>query len=121
VTQSFIRTTLFVTGGLLIWAADFIFTYVVAAVACARGFTGWSVLGMNAVRVTIVLATVIAATLTGGLAWTARRMHRRALDARQNGSSEVFLAFMALAVSGLALIAILWNGFASFLRPHCPT
>jgi hypothetical protein len=34
----FTGTAFFVTGGLLVWAADFLFLYVFAALSCERGF-----------------------------------------------------------------------------------
>jgi hypothetical protein len=41
----FASTTFLITGGLLVWMADFVFVYVFVAVACARGFADIVILG----------------------------------------------------------------------------
>jgi hypothetical protein len=112
---SFARTTFFVTGGLLVWAADFLFIYGFAALACARGFHTMSMLGIGIVPFASTVATVVAASVTAVLVVTAfRARHRRA------GETRTFIAASALGAGALSLIAIVLIGLpAALLRGTC--
>ena len=107
---SFARTTFFVTGGLLVWAADFLFIYVFAALACARGFAGHSVLGIGIVPFASAVATVAAFAATAALVAAANRDRRRRL-----GESRAFVVRAALAAGALALIAVALTGLPGAL------
>lgn len=113
----FLRTALFVMAGLLIWSVDFAFTYVFAAVACARGFAGRSVLGMGIVPFAIVAATIVCAAAAGAVLWRALHGYRQARRA-STADTEQFLLFTAFTVAALSLLAILWNGLAAWV-PAC--
>lgn len=98
----FTSTTFLLTGGLLVWIADFAFVYVFAAVACARGFADVDVLGLPIVPVVTTLASLCAGLAT---AWLLRRGYRirsgPAID-----ESQSFIGFVALATCVIALIAL---------------
>jgi hypothetical protein len=112
---SFARTTFFVTGGLLVWAADFLFIYGFAALACARGFHTESMFGIEIVPFASAAATVVAASLTTVLVLRAfRSRHRRA------GETRTFIVSAAVGAGALSLIAIVLIGLpAALLRGTC--
>jgi hypothetical protein len=89
----FTSTALLLTGALLVWIADFAFVYVFSAVACARG------LGVSLIPAVTTLASLIAGIAT---VWIWRRGY---CAHRANGPSQ-FIAFVTLATSTIALVAL---------------
>ena len=113
--QSFARTALFLAAGLLVWAADFLFIYVFAALACARGFDGTYVLGVGVVPFASAAATAVALALSAMLVVVARRGH-----GRRKGDARAFTMQAALAACALALIAIALTGMpGALVRGTC--
>lgn len=111
-THRFTPTALFVCGGLLIWAADFMIIYVVAAIACARDFAAITIAGLPFVAAfgTALTAGAVAATvLLMGVA--TRRLRAQG----QSEQSVRFIYFLAGAIGGLSLIAILFNALPAWL------
>ena len=102
-------------SGLIAWAAQFTLIYGVAAVACARGYGGAS--GPGLVRLAIVAATLLALGATGLVLARALRERRRMGD--DTHPTDRFLADTTLLVSGLSLVAILWQGFPALIVPAC--
>jgi hypothetical protein len=113
-TDRFPRTALFTAAGLLIWAADFLFIYIFAALACARGFADVTVLGAGIVPLASFVATVFALGATGAIiAAGARR-------AEKTGSgSGAFLGALAAIAALVALIAIVFTGLPGLLLGTC--
>lgn len=108
----FTPTLFFIWGGLLVWAADFLFVYVFAALACARGFVDQRVAGFPIVPFAITLASIVALLATAALMWRAlRRAHG---NARADEHSR-FILFLAIALSALALVAIVWTALPPLL------
>lgn len=104
----------FLCGGLLIWAALFLFTYVFAAIACARGFSYADWLGLSVVPLLLIAAAVAA---LGGLHALARRIDALlARSGRRSEDTERLVADVAAIVCGLALIAIVWNTLPLLLQ-----
>jgi hypothetical protein len=101
--RTFPRTAFYAAGGLLIWAADFLFIYAFAAIACARGYEDTTVLGVGIVPLASVVATVIAAAASGAIFLSGRREARPAVADAANGG---FLPGLAAIAALLALIAI---------------
>lgn len=113
-TRGFPRAALFAAAGLLIWAADFLFVYVFAAIACARGFDGVTVLGARVVPLASAAATLVALIATGlVIAAGARRA------ATGDPSNGAFLGAVAMATALLALIAIVFTGLPGLLLRSC--
>lgn len=103
----FARSVRLLCGGLLVWAAVFIATYVYVAIACARGFSYalWSGLG-----VVPALSLAAAAVGLGVLYVIARRADRlRDAVARRADDTQRVVSRVALIVCGLGLIAIVWH------------
>ena len=114
--RKFTPTTLLIWSGLLIWAADFLFVYVFAALACARGFAGLQVLGFAIVPFATVLASVAA------LAATTIMLMRSLRRAREASSEErvQFVLFLTAALCALGGVAIVWSALPPLLlRTGC--
>jgi polyferredoxin len=94
--RHFGSTAFLLMGALLVWIADFVFVYVFAAVACARGFGA-----------SLVPAVTTAASLTAGVVtiWLLRRGYRAQ---RMSAIDEQgrFIAFVTLATGAIALVAL---------------
>ena len=107
-------TALFTAAGLLIWAADFLFIYIFAAIACARGYADLTVFGAGIVPLVSFVATVAALVATG---LVIRAGARRA--GTGGPSSGAFLGGVAAIAALLALIAILFTGLPVLLLRTC--
>jgi hypothetical protein len=115
----FIRKSLFMMGGLLVWAAQFTTVYVFNALACARGFAERQVLGIGIVPFVVGAASLLAfaATLAVLLAALWRRGPAQAsLDERP---VDGFLRYTTVAIAALSLVAIAWNALPAFVVPPC--
>jgi hypothetical protein len=99
----------------VLWAAQFTIVYGLTAVACARGWYGHALLGLDVVRAGIAGATVLALVATGLVLWQtlARRAHA------PGDESERFIAGVTLWVCGLSLLAIAYNGVPALILPAC--
>jgi hypothetical protein len=102
----FTSTTFLIWGGLLTWAAYFLFVYVFAAVACARHFANLSVVGLPIVSLVTGASTVIALGATIALTRFATR---------RLAATSAFARFLALALGALAVICILWVALPSLV------
>ncbi len=103
-THRFTPTALLLCGGLLIWAADFLIVYVVAAVACAKGYAASSIAGVPFVTFIGTSVTLLAGLATAALV---RVVLGRWRD-RDDGPSG-FMYFLALTISLIALLAMFFN------------
>ncbi|MES2563522.1 MAG: hypothetical protein V4637_12425 [Pseudomonadota bacterium] len=107
-TSHFTVSTLRISSGVIIWAIHFFAIYSFAALICARGLAAARWLGIGGVPLAIGVATVIAA---GALVIMIASALRR-------GTSS-FIEWMSAALAALALIAVLWEGFAVAMVPAC--
>jgi hypothetical protein len=115
----FIRKSLFMMGGLLVWAAQFTTVYVFNALACARGFAGLRVFGMGVVPFVVGAVSLLAfgATVVLLLAALWRRGPVRA--SREENPADDFLRYTTVAIAALSLVAIPWNALPAFIVPPC--
>jgi hypothetical protein len=95
-------TTFLITGGLLIWMADFVFVYVFVAIACARGFADVVILSWPLVPVVTSVASLAAAAFTF---WLLLRGYREKQRAAADAPAR-FFGFVTFATSGFALVAL---------------
>lgn len=117
--EDFIRRSLFMIGGLLVWAAHFGVVYVFNALACARGFVGTSVLGFGLVPFVVVATTILALAAAGAILLLAYR-HTFATSASPDEKPvSDFLRYTTMAVAALSLVAIAWNGLPALIVPPC--
>jgi hypothetical protein len=114
--RSFPRTAFYAAGGLLIWAADFLFIYVFAAIACARGYADTTVLGIGIVPLAGAIATLLAAGASAAIFLAGRREARPAVADSANGG---FLPGLAAIAALLALIGIVFTGLPALLLRTC--
>jgi hypothetical protein len=104
-------------SGFLAWAAQFTVVYGVTSVACARGFAETRLAGLPLVPFTILAAT--AAALAGtGLALARALALGRGAAAGMDPATR-FLNQATVLTSGLALVAIAWQGLPVLLVPPC--
>ena len=103
------------TSGLVVWAVQFTIVYGLTAAACARGWHGHALLGLDVVRAGIAAATLVALVATGLVLWRtlARRKHA------PGDESERFIAAVTLWGCGLSLLAIAYNGVPALILPAC--
>jgi hypothetical protein len=115
----FIRKSLFMIGGLLIWGGHFGVVYVFNALACARRFADTAYFGFGIVPLTVSVATIIAllATLCVLLLALWRRGPARA--ARDEKPVNDFMRYTTITIAGLSLVAIAWNGLPALIVPAC--
>jgi hypothetical protein len=113
--QRFGATTFFLTGGLLIWLTTFCFVYVFAAVACARRFADVQIADVGIIPLTTTLASLLAGAATAALITFARkRLRDEQVDAHAR-----FIDFVALAVSAIALVALVWLALPPLMIAGC--
>lgn len=112
VQHRFAPTAFFIWSGLLVWAADFLLVYVFAALACARGFAHLQIAGFSIVPFVTTLVSIVALLATAALMWPALRRARNGPSSDQHSQ---FILFLAIALSALALIAIVWTGLPPLL------
>lgn len=104
-------------SGLVAWAAQFTIIYGFAAVVCARGYGSLSVLGVGIVPFTILVATLLALGGAGlALLLALRDRGQRSADTHP---TDRFLIDTTLVVSGLSIVAILWQGLPALIVPAC--
>ncbi|MDQ8732164.1 hypothetical protein [Bradyrhizobium sp. LHD-71] len=114
---AFIRKSLFVLGGLLIWAAHFGFVYIFNALACARNFHELRLFNLGIVPLAIGLGTALAAAAVLTLLVVAVGAPSRIVGTQEPSAS--FLSQLAAAVALLSLLAIGWSGLPALLVPPC--
>lgn len=112
----FTATSFLVVGGLLVWMADFVFVYVFAAVACARGFADVSLLGLPVVTLATLLSSLIAAAIT---VLIVRRGYRLSSAVDMDEHTR-FIGFVTWAGGGLALVALVLLVMPVLVMSACP-
>ena len=116
---AFAPRILLITGGLLIWAAAFLFNYVFAAIVCARGLADVQLLGIGLLTLVLTSVNLIA---IAGLTLVARRARRvgRASSAPGAATRDGAAASIACIVCLLGGIAIVWNALPPLVvGAHC--
>lgn len=106
----FTLTTMFICGGLLIWAADFLLVYVIAAIACAKGFASGTIAGVPFVAFVATLITLGAIAATVLLL----RIAIRKLRAHTQEANRFIYALTA-SIAGMAILAMFYNVLPAWL------
>ena len=121
VARAFERDSLFsVIAGPLVWTAHFLSLYIFTAIACAKGFFHEEILGMRVVQLFGAAVTVLAVVLIldaillsyrrwRGMPWDGRHDPLPPHDANDVASRRRFMAYAGFLLSGLALIATIWE------------
>jgi hypothetical protein len=118
-SERFVPTTLYLTAGLLIWAANFLVTYVWVALVCARGWADVSVIGISVTAAGVLIPTVLAIAATGMVLYRARARYQANGKNKAERDSSRFIDFIAAAGAGVSLIAIVWNAFVAAVPSGC--
>ncbi|WP_230530877.1 hypothetical protein [Microvirga roseola] len=116
---NFIRRSLFMSGGFLIWGAHFGVVYIFNALACARLFAGQTYFGFGVVPLTVSILTILA--LAAVLAVLLLALWRRgpARTSRDDKPVNDFMRYTTITIAGLSLVAIAWNGIPALIVPPC--
>lgn len=121
VARAFERDSLFsLIAGPLVWTAHFLTLYIFTAIACAHGFFHQEVLGVRVVPLVGGAVTLVAVALILDAAVLSYRRWRGMPsegqpaplpphDANDVASRRRFMAYAGLLLSGLALIATIWE------------
>jgi hypothetical protein len=131
VARAFERDSLFgLIAGPLVWTAHFLTLYVFTAIACAHGFFDHQVLGTNVVRLVGGAATLVAVILildAGFVSW--RRWRGEPVvgqpeplpphDTNDVASRRRFMAYAGLLLSGVSLIATVWESLPLVFFASC--
>lgn len=129
VARAFERDSLFsLIAGPMVWTVHFLTIYVFTALACARGFFDLEALGLPIVPLVGGAVTLVAVALivdAGVLSW---RRWRGALtlgeprpphDDNHPASRRRFMAYAGLLLSGIALIATVWEALPILFFTTC--
>lgn len=117
--RPFPRTAFFIVGALLIWAADFLFLYVFAALACARGYSDVAVMGINVLPFATGVSTGIALIASAVLFITARRRAGSLMPDGGGGTNVAFIGGAACVAVLLAVIAIVFTALPGLMLRTC--
>lgn len=102
-------------GGLLVWAAYFLLVYVVAALACERGFADVRVAGIDVLPFVTVAGLALSVAATAALLIVTRRGARV-----EPGRGARFADLLGWTVGLLALLALAWTALPHLLlRTGC--
>jgi hypothetical protein len=102
-------------SGMIAWAAQLTIIYGVTSVACERGYGGTS--WFDIVPLTIMVTTLLALSATGFVLFRAVQAQR--YMGGETDPTDRFLNETTLVVSGLSLVAILWQGLPVLIIPAC--
>jgi hypothetical protein len=117
-------------GGPLVWTAHFLTVYIFTAIACAHGFFHDEVLGAPIVPLVGGAATLVAvALILDALFVSWRRWQGRPFDgepaplpphdANDVASRRRFMAYAGLLLSGISLIATVWESLPLVFFATC--
>ena len=111
--------TFLLLGGLLIWAAHFMFVYAATSLACARGFAHITVLGAGLVPFTVMLATCLALLAAGWVLLTALSWGGPLRGEASTDAGSAFIQHLTIALALIAMIAIVWNALPALVVSPC--
>lgn len=117
--HSFVAVLLTMLAGAVIWAIHFTVIYGFTSVACARGFADAEVLGMDLVRLTVFVATGVAALAVLAVVVRSLRRGDRGSPRGDRATTWQFVRWLTAAVAGLALVFIVMEGITAALVPPC--
>jgi hypothetical protein len=114
----FTPTFLYLSAGLIIWAARFLAAYIFTALACARGFADATLAGIGIVPAVVSLFT--AAVAIACAAVMARALaHLRTAPPEPANENARFVHYVAGSIAALGLLAAIWETIPVFVIPIC--
>ena len=115
----FLRNSLLLLSGLLIWAAHFTFVYVFNALACARHFANEHVLGIGLLPAAIGGATIAALGAIGFCLLLNNRVRSREPEQANDIRVNNFMNYMTVAIGLLGALAVVLSGLPVLFLPPC--
>lgn len=110
------------TGGFIVWSLYFVAMYAWLSVGCVAGWDRTHLLGVDTMRFTLAALTLMASLLIACFGWrsfkVARHERREAAEGSARGRRQ-FMALLAAALAGLALVSTFWVGAPLFLLAPC--
>lgn len=107
-------------SALVVWGVYFVAAYGFLAVGCALGLARVEVLGLDAVRLTLGVMTVLALALIASIAGASVRAGRGGRESQEADTARRrFMSRTTALTAGLALIATAWVGLATVFHPPC--
>jgi hypothetical protein len=117
--RSFVAVLLTMLAGALIWAIHFTIIYGFTSLACARSLAEVEVLGMDVVRLTVLVATGVAVLAVLVVVGRFLPSPDRRPSEGNRASIWQFVRWLTAAVAGLALVFIVMEGMTAALVPPC--
>jgi hypothetical protein len=103
-------------GGLIVWAAHFLFIYGATGLLCARPeWAQTQLLGLNIIRLTVAISTVAALVAIGALCALAPRMAAAGFSVM----NPRFYRQITCWIGGLSALAVVWQGGFTFIVGLC--
>jgi hypothetical protein len=109
-----------VLAGPLGWLVHLLASYGMSALACAKGWPGFTLFGWGGAQALIAGLTLAIEALIVAAGWRAYHHWRRLRDQGGRGGSgfDQWMAFAGLLLSGMFFIAVLFAGIPAIaLRP----
>ena len=107
-------------SGLIVWALHFTAIYAATATACDRGGEAMRWLGMPLIPALAAVTTAAALAALALVTWLALRQTRPGgLLGPSRLADPGFLAWVALATSGLAAVGIVFEALPAFVVYPC--
>jgi hypothetical protein len=106
--RSFGANALRASGGVILWALHFLMIYGFTALACERGFHEREWLGAGPITWVVLGATAFTAT---AMIWLIRQL--------LHASPRAFVDWLGAALTGLALIGVLYEAVPVLLVTPC--
>lgn len=117
--QRLTAKTLYLFGGLLIWAAHFMFVYSANAIACSRGLEDIAILGAGLIPLTVALATIVALLAAGYVLVSTLAWQGPLRGEPHDDPSTAFLRQVTIVLTLLSIIAIVLSALPSFIVQPC--
>lgn len=117
--RPFARTALYLTGGLLIWAVNFLITYTFAALVCARATAVGAAVGMESISTTTLVSCAVALLANAALIWHASSRYKARVRDGNGWRTDDFIDSVAGAVAVLSSVAVIWTSFVAGLPTGC--
>lgn len=110
--------------GPTIWLTYFVLSYLISGIGCRLGYQHYDLVGTNPIHFLVLVAGVVAAALIAIAGMHAYRGRSRALSStnasdRKTTARNAFLYGVALVLSTLSLVGVLWLAMNAMLTPVC--
>jgi hypothetical protein len=131
VARAFERDSLFsLIAGPLVWTAHFLSLYLFTAIACAHGFFDDEILGVRVVPLVggaitlLAVVLILDALVLSWRRWRGRPWNGEASPLPPHDSNDIasrrrFMAYAGLLLSGIALIATIWQTLPILFFASC--